>query len=375
MTFVSPDHPFPANDRTQQNAYILNFQKWDVDAALIEENKSLAVVGDYSSVDLEILGNMGNQWFRQSQDNPLTLPLDKSTDDTILLALEADLTDTAAGAPLIYAYLNDGSLQGWHAEHTKRYVGLISPGASSSTVQGPSQSQEPKDSDMATESATPASLSTFGQSSFNQPASVFGGGQQTTAFGKMGFGGSSFGQLSFGQPAFGQGSLGAFGQTNQANNNTNSAFSSAKPETGFGAFAGSGLNAFGSGGGSGSSSSNAFSAFGPAATSQTFSQGSFSTTNTISSDNVAPTITQEASMSDADATPGFGGLSLGSTTTADSKAINSMFGSFGTPTATSQQTDSHGVFGGGGDLVKPATGFGAFGGFKTSIVATSPCHL
>jgi len=364
---VSPDHPFPANDRTQQNAYILNFQKWDVDAALIEENRSLVVVGDFSSVDLEILGNMGNQWFRQSQDNPLTLPLDKSTDDTILLSLEADLTDTTVGAPLIYAYLNDGSLQGWHAEHTKRYVGLISSGASSSTVQGPSQSQEPKDSDMATESAMP-SLSTFGQSSFNQPASVFGGGQQTTVFGKTGFGGSSFGQPSFGQPSFGQPAFGqgAFGQTNQANNNANSAFSSAKPDTGFGAFVGSGLNAFGSGGGSGSSSSNAFSAFGPAATSQMFSQGTFPPTNTNSSDNVAPTITQEASMSDADATPGFGGLSLGSTTTADSKAVNSMFGSFGTPTATSQQTGSHGVFGGGGDLVKPATGFGAFGGFKTS---------
>ncbi len=369
---MSPDHPFPAYDRTQQNAYVLSLQKWDVDSALTEENKSLAVVGDFSSVDLEILGNVGNQWFRQSQDNPLTLPLDKSTDDTILLSLEADLTDMTAGAPLIYAYLNDGSLQGWHAEHTKRYVGLISPGASSSTVQGPSQSQEPKDSDMATESVPPTPLSTFGQSSFNQPASVFGGGQQTTTFGKTGFGqtpGSSFGQLSFCQPAFGQNSLGAFGQTNQANNNANSAFNSAKPETGFGAFAGSGLNAFGSGG-SGSSSSNTFSTFGSAVTSQMFSQGSFNapapTTNTTSSDILAPTITQEASMSDADATPGFGGLSLGSTTTTDSKAVNSMFGSFGTPTATSQQTDSHGVFGGSGDLVKPATGFGAFGGFKTS---------
>jgi len=97
------------------------------------------------------------------------------------------------------------------------------------TVQGPSRSQEPEDSDIATESATPASLSTFGQSSFNQPASVSGGGQQTT---KTGFGqsrqteGSSFGQLSFGQPAFGQGNFGASGQTNQANNNANSAFSS-----------------------------------------------------------------------------------------------------------------------------------------------------
>jgi len=71
-------------------------------------------------------------------------------------------------------------------------------------------------------------------------------------------------------------------------------------------------------------------------------------------------------MSDADATPGFGGLCLGSMPTADSKAFNSMFGSFGTPTVTSQQTDSHGVFGCGGDLVKFATGFGAFGEFKTS---------
>lgn len=368
-TYVSPDHPFPASDRTQQNAYIVSLQKWDVDSASNEENKSLVVVGDFSSVDLEILGNIGIQWFRHSQDNPLTLPLDKSMDDTILLALAADITDTTTGAPIIYAYLNDGSLQGWHAEYTKRYVGLISPGASSSTIQ---QIQESTDSDMATESVVPTpptSLPAFGQSSFSQPASVFSGG--ATSFGKTGFGQtqgtSSFGQQSFGQPAFGQNPL-AFGQNIQASHNANSAFSSAKPATGFGAFAGSGLNAFGSGG-SGLSSSNAFTTFGSATTSQTFGQGSFnapsSITNTTTSSNLAPTITQEASMSESDTTPGFGGLSLGGTTSSDSKTVNSMFGSFGTPTATSQQTNAPGAFGGNG-LVKPATGFGAFGASQTS---------
>jgi nucleoporin NUP159 len=81
----------------------------------------------------------------------------------------------------------------------------------------------------------------------------------------------------------------------------------------------------------------------------------------VLSPNISPTITQEASMSDS--TTGFGGLSLGSTAS-DSKPVNSMFGSFATPASSSSQTESSGPFGSG--VVKPATGFGAFGGFKTS---------
>jgi len=370
-TYMAPDHPFPAYDRTQQNAYVLNLPKWDGDSPSSDESKSLTIVGDLSSVDLEILGNIGTRWFRQSQDNPLTLPLDSAMDDTVLLALDVDLTDAAGGAPIMYAYLNDGSLQGWHVEHSKRYVGMLTPIPSSSTLQTPMQAQESKDTDMALESAapTPPAVSSF--SSFTQPASAFVG-QQTSVFGKAGFGQtqgtSAFGQSSFGQPAFGQTSPGAFGQTNQTNNNTTS---SSKPASGFGAFAG---GAFGSGstGGFGSNTTNAFggSSFSSTQTSHAFGQSSFTnapaattTASNTLSPNVSPTITQEASMSDD--TPGFGGLSLGSTTSTDSKAVNSMFGSFGLPSTPSSQTEPSSTFGGGG-LLKPATGFGAFSGLTSS---------
>jgi nucleoporin NUP159 len=350
-TYVAPDHPFPAYDRTQQNAYLLSFPKWDEDHASNEESKSLTIVADFSSVDVEVLGNVGNKWFRQSQDNPLTLPLDNSMDDTILLSLVADLTDTTAGAPLVYAYLNDGSIQGWHAEHSKRYIGLLSPGISSSVL---SQPQEAKDTEMISDSATPIMANTFGQ-----PDSVFE--QKPTAFGRTGFsqqGTSTFGQPSFGQPSFGQAS---FGQSNQTNNNTISPFSSLKPATGFGTFATTRTGEFGS--------TSSFSGFGSSAsTSHTFSQGSLANATPTKSKsdalspNISPTITQEASMSDS--TTGFGGLSLG-TAASETKPTNSMFGSFGTPATTSNQTESLGSYGSGG-VVKPASGFGAFGGLKTS---------
>lgn len=348
-TYVAPDHPFPVNGRTQQNAYLLSFPKWDEDHPSNEESKSLTIVADFSSVDIEVLGNVGNKWFRQSQDNgPLTLPLDSIEDDTILLSLVADLTDTTAGAPIMYAYLNDGSIQGWHAEHTKCYIGLLSTGTSSSVL---SQPQEAKDTEMISDSSTPSMVNTFGQ-----PNSVFGQ-QQPTAFGQTAFnqqGTSTFGQPSFGQPSFGQA---PFGQSNQTN--TTSPFGSLKPATSFGTFATTGTGEF--------RSTSSFTGFGSSAsTSHTFSQGSLANATPTKSKsdalspNISPTITQEASMSDS--TTGFGGLSLG-TAASETKPVNSMFGSFGTPATTSNQTES-GPFGGG--VVKPASGFGAFGGLKTS---------
>ena len=353
-TYVAPDHPFPAYDRTQQSAFLLSFPKWDEDQSSNEEGKSLTIVADFSSVDIEVLGNVGNKWFRQSQDNPLTLPLDNSMDDTILLSLVADLTDTTAGAPIMYAYLNDGSIQGWHAEHTKRYIGLLTPGTSSSVL---SQSQEAKDTEMGSDSATPTMANAF-----SQRGSVFE--QQPTTFGQTGFsqqGTSTFGQPSFGQPSLGQPSFGqpSFGQSNQTNNTT-SPFGSFKPATGFGTFA-TRTSEFGS--------TSSFSGFGSSAsTSHTFSQGNLANATPTKSKsdalspNISPTITQEASMSDS--TTGFGGLSLG-TAASETKPVNSMFGSFGTPAITSNQTESSSPFGNGG-VVKPASGFGAFGGLKTS---------
>ena len=194
-TYIAPDHPFPNFDRNQQSAYVLCLPRWDEDASG-EGNKSLVVVGDISSVDLEVLGNIGHIWHRQSQENPLTLPLDKAMDDTILLALDIDLIDTTTGTPVMYAYLNDGTLQGWEVKHSKPYIGIVSAQELASTFsQSSVQSQEsgPKDSDMSGLSST-TETSPFAQSS----GTLFG--QQTT---------SSFGQQqnTFGQPPFNDGTL------------------------------------------------------------------------------------------------------------------------------------------------------------------------
>ncbi|KAF8969236.1 hypothetical protein BDZ97DRAFT_1796720 [Flammula alnicola] len=382
-TYFSPDHPFPSADRTHQNAYTLSLPKWDADSASNDENKSLTIVGDVSSVDLEVLGNIGNSWYRQSQENQLSLPLDSSMDDTILLALESDLTDSSTAAPIMYAYLNDGSLQGWHLEHTKPYLGMITPSALSSTSQTPAQTQESEqDTDMGGQQSTISSA--FGQQSTATSAfSQSSFGQQTSAFGQTGFGQKSpqstpaFGQSSFGQPSpfgamTGFASTPGFGQSNQSNTST-SGFGDAKPAIGFGAFGGSN-NAFGSGasGAFGSNASpSAFSGL-SSSTSNVFGQGSFGVSNQPSSGNASPShspaMTREASMSDS--TPGFGGLSLGSATPSDDNAVNSMFGSFSTaPSATTTTSNQTSAF--GGSIVKPASGFGAFGSFKPNSVFES----
>jgi nucleoporin NUP159 len=383
-TYFAPDHPY-ASSTHDQNALVLSLPNWDADSPSNEDHKSLTIVGDVSAVDLEVLGNVGNQWYRQSQENQVSLPLDKEMDDTILLALEADLTDVNSTAPIVYTYLSDGSLQGWHLESSKPYPGLISPGATNSMEL--SQQQEPgKDSDMASEQTsfggssfgqpTPT-LNAFGQSSFGQQTTSSFGSQQTSAFGQTGFvskpvpatstfAQSSFGQAStFGSSAFG--STGAFGQPNQSISPTSS-FSEVKPATGFGAFGGGSTNAFGGGGsgafGSNSAAPNAFSGL-VGNTNSVFGQGSFgSPASSTASPSHSPTMTREASMSDS--TPGFGGLSLGSAAPSDSNAVNSMFGGFGSQTTTNQPTPS--AF--GGSIVKPASGFGAF--VKTSGAFDKP---
>jgi len=96
VQFTKLDHSFQAPDRTKQSAYVVVLPKWDEDNTNpnADESKLLVVVGDVSCTDMEILGNQGTQWYQQSQDNPLSIPLDKNTEDTVLLALDMDLTDT-----------------------------------------------------------------------------------------------------------------------------------------------------------------------------------------------------------------------------------------------------------------------------------------
>ena len=259
-TYIAPDHPFPSFDRNQQSAYIVYLPRWDEDLPG-EGNQFLTVVGDVSSVDLEVLGNIGNEWHRQSQENPLTLPLDKSMDDTMLLALDVDLIDVTTGTPVMYAYLNDGTLQGWQLKHSKPYIGMVS--AQGLTV---------------------------------KPSSGFG--------------------------AFGNVSSGVFGSTSSSG----------------GAF--SNLNS---------------------GTTNFFGQGSFGASNVNSGNISTPQpsdMTREVSMSDS--TGGFGGMSLGSPSSTNSNAVNSMFGSF---SAAPVSAPAQSAFGG---IIQPATGFGAFNSLKPS---------
>ncbi|KAF8150734.1 hypothetical protein B0H34DRAFT_801662 [Crassisporium funariophilum] len=387
-TYVSPDHPFPSFDRSHQNAYTLTFPRWDEDPASSDGSKSLTIVGDVSSVDIEVLGNVGNQWHRHSQENPVTLPLDKSLDDTMMLALEADLTDSSSASPVVYAYLNDGTVQGWQLEHSKPYLGIVSAvglGPNFSQTSALSQESGPKDSDMGDQASMTASSefgqqahpgTKFGDTGFGQQSTSPFGQQQGGAFGQPAFGqqpqgsspfgqpssqgASAFGQPSFGQPstfgsspAFPSSTSNVFGQTNQ---------SSTTSSAGFGAFSGA-SGAFGTGSsGAFGTSSNAFSNLG-SGTPSVFGQGSFGATRDTAPGSTPPSMTREASMSDS--TPGFGGLGLGSAHTSDSNAVNSMFGSFTTVRASDQsETPLTSAFGGG--LVKPASGFGAFNNLKTS---------
>ena len=369
-TYIAPDHPFPSFDRNQQSAYVLCLQRWDEDASG-EGNKSLTIVGDISSVDLEVLGNIGNEWHRQSAENPLTLPLDESTNDTMLLGLDVDLSDANMATPIMFAYLNDGTLQGWYIKHSKPYIGMVSAqGLVATFSQSSAQSQDSgsKDSDMgglssAIDSSPFAQLSGTDTPFAQQKSNTFGQspfGQQPPQNGPV------FGRSGFGQPTptvsptvFPSSSAsGPFGQAGQTNSATSSFGSSTvKPSPGFGAFGNVSSGVFGSGPSSGGAFSNLNSE-----TTNVFGQGSFGANNTNSSSASPPQpsdMTREASMSDS--TGGFGGMSLGSATSSTNpNAVNSMFGTFSTaPVGAPIQS----AFGG---IVQPATGFGAFGNLKSS---------
>ncbi|EDR08724.1 uncharacterized protein LACBIDRAFT_294237 [Laccaria bicolor S238N-H82] len=355
--YYAPTHPFPISDRPLQSAYTLFLPRWDGDATNVDDAKSLLIVCDRSSVDLEVLAHGGSQWYQQSQDNPISLPLDKSMEDTMLLALNADLTDSSTGSPIMYAYLNDGTLQGWYMDSSKPYPLMVTPSSLAAGVlvnQG-SQSQASDfgqtDASMSTEENHPPKpvASVFGQattSSFGPPAafeqkspSAF---IQPPAFGQPT---SAFGQVpSQASPAFGQTSFGAFSgfNTKQSAGSGFSGSSNPNLSSSFGGY-GSGL-----------------SAFAPSGTSS-FEQGSSANNNSSIAvpsgfPSSSSSITREASMSDA--TPSFGGLSLGSTESQSSaKPGGGIFGSFSTSPASQPGAQPASGFGG---PVKPAVGFGAF---------------
>ncbi|KAJ7056555.1 hypothetical protein C8F01DRAFT_1257223 [Mycena amicta] len=332
-SFVQLMHPFPLPDRSP-HSHVLILPHWDQDSS--GPDKTLVVIGDASSTDLEVVASAGSTWFQQSQENPLSVPLDKNDEDTFLLTLDIDLTDEM---PIMYAYLNDGTIQAWYITHpdSKPYAGLVG-GAQAS----PFGQTSPTPSVFAQQPTSAQPAPTFGQSSFGQ-SSAFGP-QTTSAFGQSGFGQNpapAFGQSAFGsQPStsspFGSSNTSAFG---------NSPFSSSTTSA-FGSGNGGGFNDF-------ASSNNAFGASTP----------------------TAPPMSSTPSVSmGEDSGSSFGGLSLGgSNSESDNKpkpAAGGMFGAFNsspsplplppnhpanqptTPTPSNFSDPS---------LTKPSAGFGAFG--------------
>ncbi|EAU85586.2 hypothetical protein CC1G_06299 [Coprinopsis cinerea okayama7 len=393
--YYSLTHPFASGDRTFQSPYTVQLPKWDEDAGTADHSKSLVVYGDATSVDIEILAHEGHSWYQQSQENPVSLPLNKDDEDTMMLSMDADLTDTSLSTPTIYVYLNDGTIQGWYLEHSKPYPLMVT-----GTVPAPPAIQS--DTSMAAESpvkptttspfgATSTSTSAFGQPSFGQPAfgstgfgqapkpaaapttggfasfagstTAFGAGATTSAFGSQAtITSSPFGSQNTSSPFGSQPSTAAttspFGN---AGTTSTSAFGSTGT-SGFGSFANTGNSGFGSGTSAFSSLANSTS------TTNVFGGSSFGASNNNNAAASPPSVfggaapasdmTREASM--ADDTPSFGGLSLGSSNTTSNSSKPSaggMFGSFG----NSNNSTTGSAFGNttGGGILKPATGFGA----------------
>lgn len=359
-------HPFASGDRTFQSPYLVHLPQWDEDAAATEHHNALFVFGDSSTVDLEVLAHDKTTWYQQSQENQLSLPLNSDMDDTTLLSLDLDLTETSTSMPIMHAYLNDGTIQSWHLEHTKPYALMVNP-AGQAQAQAPGAIQPDAsmstESDQASKPAAPAfgssSTSAFGPSSFGSAAPAFG---STSGFGQTSSTSGGFGAFASSTPA-------AFGQASKPA----SAFGAPAAATGgFGAFGGGSTSSFGgtSGNAFSAQSGSGFDSFGSSSGSA-FGQSSFGNNaggsafgSTLAAPN-PPDMTREASMADGTPDTGFGGLSLGSSTTDNnnSKPGGGMFGSFGSSAETGTATASGSAFGGsagGSSVIKPSTGFAAF---------------
>jgi nucleoporin NUP159 len=349
-TSVNPPHyPFPGLREPSSSTLVL--RNW-------EPSKFLLIIGDSASSEFGVLRAIeegsDEKWYNVDleESNTPSMPLDRETEDTVLVGLELDLTWTETyrffdptgeeselpPTPIMYAYASDGTLPAWHVINSKgaRYPGMITPGETSATDNQPSNNET---------SATPAP--TFGQPSQMSSTSPFGvradAPSTPSAFGQT----STLGQsLGFGSPtpstsAFGQPSLGfsAFG-------------SSTTPSSGgFGAFAQLKPAEFGTG----------------------FGFGGSQTTPASDPSPSPAAMTREESMGAEDSTPMFGGMSLGGgggggeASAGDSTSApktNSMFGSFGQGASnTTSSSDTVLAFGG---VIKPATGFGGGGAFGSS---------
>ena len=165
-----------------------------------------------------------------------SLPLDKESDDAVLLGLDLDTTFSTADdhehplPPVPLAYVSDGMVQAWYVSvkdaGASGGMHLVDPNATSSGVAAASTSSIAAQSVMDPDELAKPATTAFGSggfrfspqttSSFGQPTlpSVFGQSSQpaqtTPAFGQT----TQMSQATFGQPSFGSSTTtSAFGKT------------------------------------------------------------------------------------------------------------------------------------------------------------------
>lgn len=326
-----------------------------------EPAKFIVLVGDSSSSDIGVIGSLSDDvWYNFSLEETSTpsLPLDKDMNDTVLIALELDLTSTESyrhtgtgeaidlpPPPIMYAYVSDGTLLGWYIVNSQgqAYNGMVSASASLPTIIAPdmSTSISQRDMQMSTAPVTPVSEPAieFGQETLSQPAfqqsSFLRPQSSTSAFGQP----SPFGQLSQPSSAFGQSS--SFGQASST-----SPFGQTSSSPTFGS----------------NTSSGGFGTFSSAKFGQaTFGFGTSPPPTQSTSPPPAPPAEDDMASDDAHS---FGGMSLGSSSQSDLKqspvfGSGSIFGRAALSPIPSNDEKSSSAFG-SSEFIKPASGFGAF---------------
>ncbi|KAL4081178.1 hypothetical protein J3A83DRAFT_4367612 [Scleroderma citrinum] len=368
IKFNSPYLPFPG--LRPPGSFAVTLKNWD-------PYKTLLFLGDSTSSDIGVIGAVtdgtGEDWHNLSLEETSmpSLPLDKDQNDTVMIGLDLDLTNTesyrhttASGEPLdlpsppiMYAYASDGTVVGWYLLNTSGnvYHGMIKESSMSLGLVVPSSISRETSSDMnMTPSVSPSAPTDegtpFGQTTTTatQPtasappqSSVFGtqtspfedstASQATSPFIKP----AAFGQSSFGQPSatpFGQGL-------------------SAPSSGGFGAFASTTPAKFGQ------------SAFGFSVGVTGQPEAAQSTAAQPATPVQPPESTQEDSM--AEDGPTLDGLRLGSSNTQDADSKPSIFGN-----TTSQTTSAFQSTGGG--LIKSGTAFGALGNLDQKSPFANP---
>jgi nucleoporin NUP159 len=119
------------------SAFTLAMRNWD-------PAKLILVVGDSASPDLGIIGHLDGKWcniYLEETDTP-RMPLDENGDETVIAALELDLTNDqplnvkidgedlqVPPPPIMYVYTSDGTVQGWNVVNARgvQYPGIVNP--------------------------------------------------------------------------------------------------------------------------------------------------------------------------------------------------------------------------------------------------------